>query len=173
MKIHKSILFIFCSLVLCHCASVKLNPVSLNPVSISINEPIGEYKYIYITPTSTLASAVGGIYGNQYGVYGTTQNKTVIPSDIIAGKLLRGGYTRLPQISPELLDKTLIINYGESGRRETGHGGYTIEVTIQFLSAKNNAIVCSCTGEGQGATEADDIRIAINRCLDEFLKNKY
>lgn len=67
-------------------------------------------------------------------------------------------------------DETLIINYGESGTRKTGWGGNAIEVTIQFLSAKSNTLVCSCTAEGQDSTEADDIREAINRCLDELLE---
>ena len=44
-------------------------------------------------------------------------------------------------------------------------GGYTIEVTIQFVSGKSSELVCSCTAEGQGTTEADDIRQAINRCI--------
>ena len=34
-------------------------------------------------------------------------------------------------------------NYGESGRRNRGLG-YTIEVTIQFSSAKTNEMICSC-----------------------------
>jgi len=30
-------------------------------------------------------------------------------------------------------------------------------------------LVCSCTAEGQGSTEADDIRIATTRCLNKLL----
>jgi hypothetical protein len=51
-----------------------------------------------------------------------------------------------------------------------GWGGYTIEVTIQFVSAKTNSLVCSCTAEGIGSTEADDIREAITRCLDKLIE---
>lgn len=57
---------------------------------------------------------------------------------------------------------------GESGKRNTGLGGYTLEVTIQLISAKTSSLVCSCTAEGQGSTEADDIRQAITRCLNEL-----
>ena len=57
-----------------------------------------------------------------------------------------------------------IVNYGESGGRNRGLG-YTIEVTLQFISAETNEMVCSCTAEGQGSTEADDIRQAIKRAL--------
>ena len=60
--------------------------------------------------------------------------------------LLKEGFLQIPELKPELTDNTLIVNYGESGRRKRGLG-YTIEVTIQFLSAKTNTIVCSCTGE--------------------------
>ena len=76
----------------------------------------------------------------------------------------------MPEVKNDLADKTMIINYGETGRRSTGLGGYTIEVTIQVLSAKTSEVICVVTGEGQGETEADDIRIAINRCLEEMYR---
>ena len=63
------------------------------------------------------------------------------------------------------------MNYGESGKRNRGLG-YTIEVTIQFISAKTHAPICSCTAEGQGETEADDIREAITRCLSGLLSKQ-
>lgn len=75
----------------------------------------------------------------------------------------------LPEIKSELAEETLIVNYGESGRRNRGLG-YTIEVTIQFISAETNEIICFCTAEGQGATEADDIRQAIRRALDGLFR---
>ena len=60
------------------------------------------------------------------------------------------------------------MTYGESGRRNLWGGvlGYTMEVTIQFLSAQTHEIICTCTAEGLGDTEADDIRKAISRALD-------
>ena len=48
--------------------------------------------------------------------------------------LLKQGMISLPELDPELLDKTLVVNYGESGRRNLNLG-YSIEVTIQFLQA--------------------------------------
>ena len=162
MRAYKAILIVCGLLAITACASLR--PVTINRV-----ESIDNYKYVYITPTAELTSSTGVVYGGDYSVYSSTQ-RSINPGDIIAGSLLKKGYTRLPQLVPELLDETLIVNYGESGRRGTGLGGYTIEVTIQFLSARTNKIVCTCTGEGQGSTEADDIRIAINRCLDEVLK---
>lgn len=122
------------------------------------------YKYIYITPTTGLTSGQSRVYSNQYGTYGGSSTKSLNPGDVISGIMIKHGYIRLPELKSQLLDETLIVNYGESGRRNVNFG-YSIEVTIQFLSAKTNMPVCVCTAEGQGSTEADDIRKAINRAL--------
>lgn len=127
--------------------------------------PVEMFKYAYISPTKELTSSTGSTYGGQYGIYGSSTTKSVNPSDVIAGILIPKGYVILPEIKPELAEETLIVNYGESGRRNRGLG-YTIEVTIQFISAETNELVCSCSAEGQGSTEADDIRQAIKRALD-------
>src|SRR5690606_7189808 len=110
----------------------------------------------------------GATIGGQY----YSSSKSVNPTDVITGILSKEGFIRLPELKPELTDEILIVNYGESGRRNTGFGGYTIEVTIQFISTKSNTLICSCTAEGQGATEADDIRQAISRCLSELIPKK-
>ena len=136
---------------------------------IQQNEPVSSYKYFYVTPTSELTSSSGGVYGSQDGTYGSTTTKSLNPSDVISGVLLKQGMIRLPELDPELLDKTLVVNYGESGRRNLNLG-YSIEVTIQFLQARTHSVVCICTAEGQGSTEADDIRIAINRALEPLFK---
>ncbi len=136
---------------------------------IQQNEPINSYTYFYVTPTAEITTTSGGVYGNRYGAYGSTTTKTLNPSDVISGFLLKQGMVRLPNLDSELLDKTLIVNYGESGRRSLNLG-YSIEVTIQFLQAKTHSVVCICTAEGQGSTEADDIRIAINRALEPLFK---
>ena len=164
MKRVKLFLFIVLNLLLVSCASMKA------PIINQI-ESFDGYKYVYITPTSELTSGSSGVYGGKYGVYGGGSTKTINPSDVISGILLKQGYIRLPEIKPELLEQTLIVNYGESGRRNVNLG-YSIEITIQFLSAKTNMPVCICTAEGQGSTEADDIRIAINRAMSPLFKNK-
>lgn len=145
--------------------------VPLKQVTVVKNDKIENNKYIYITPTKSLTSSSGSVYGGTYGVYGSTTSKSVNPSDVISGILLKNGFSQLPELKPELTDETLIVNYGESGKRNRGLG-YTIEVTIQFLSAKTNTTVCSCTAEGQGETEADDIRQAITRCLTGLLSKE-
>jgi hypothetical protein len=139
---------------------------TLLPATSVKNEELRNYKYIYITPTNSLTSSSGST--NFYGQYYST-SKTINPSDEISGILSKQGLIRLPEIKRELANETLIVNFGKSGTRDTGMGGYTIEVTIQFISANTNTLVCSCTAEGQGTTEADDIRIATTRCLNKLL----
>lgn len=155
----------FCAILfLTGCSSLR------DPVIIK-NAPIEMYKYAYISQTKELNSSSGGVYGGQYGIYGASMTKSINPRDVISGTLIKQGYIILPELKSELADKTLIVNYGESGRRNTGFG-YTIEVTIQFISAKTNEMLCTCTAEGQGSTEADDIQIAINRALSGLFPKK-
>lgn len=144
------------------CASMRA------PV-ITQNEPLTGYKYFYVTPTSELSSSAGMVYGNKYGSYGTSESKNINPSDVISGVMIKNGFIRIPELKDDVLDQTLIVNYGESGRRNVNLG-YSIEVTIQMLSAKTDAVVCICTAEGQGTTEVDDVRIAINRALEGLFK---
>jgi hypothetical protein len=164
MKTIRFFAIILASIVINSCAPLKAP-------TIIRNDTIEGYKYFFITPTSNLTSSSGGVYGGQYGVYGSSTSKSVNPSDVISGILLKAGYTRIPELKEELLDETMIVNYGESGRRNRGLG-YTIEVTIQFISAKSHKSICSCTAEGQGETEADDIRKAITRCLSGVLSKE-
>lgn len=144
---------------------LTISCASLRPVTNIRNGSIDSYKYFYIIPTNSLTSSSGATISGQY----YSSSKTVNPSDVITGILSKNGLIRLPEIKPEFTDETIVINYGESGRRKTGWGGYTIEVTIQFVSAKTSTLICSCTAEGQGETEADDIRQAITRCLKGLL----
>ena len=140
----------------------------LLPASITKIENVEDYKFFCMEDTKELTSSSGSVFNNgtPYGTFGTNVSKSVNPSDVISGYLIKKGFIRLPNINPELADNTLIVNYGESGKRGTGLGGYTIEVTIQFVSVKTHNVICTCSAEGQGETEADDIRIAIKRCLD-------
>lgn len=129
-----------------------------------------KYQFVLIPSTSDLVSSSSGMYGNQYGMYGSSQSKQLNPSSVIEGLLLKKGLTSVNKVTPEIEDRTLVVKYGESGRRNVagGLGGYTLEVTIKFLSATTQEPVFLCTAEGQGETEVDDIRDAITRCLSEF-----
>lgn len=143
------------------------NCTPLKPPAIIKNGTIEKYKYIFISPTSSLTSSSGAIYGGQY----YSSSASVNPSDVISGILTKKGFIRLPELRRHVTGETLIVNYGESGRRNRGLG-YTIEVTIQFISSESNSLICSCTAEGQGSTEADDIRQAITRCLSGLFSNR-
>ena len=153
MKTIKFLGILISSFLIYSCAPLK-------PATIIKNSSAENYKYIYISPTSSLTSSSGATYGGQY----YSSSKSVNPADVITGILTKKGFIRLPELKSELTNETLIINYGESGRRNRGFG-YTIEVTIQLVSAKSNELISSCSAEGQGETEADDIRQAISRCL--------
>lgn len=142
---------------------------SLKAPAIHQFSSIDGYRYVFITPTAELTSSTGVAYAVGNGLYGNT-SKTINPSDVISGIFLKNGFIRLPELKPDLLDQTIVVNYGESGRRNKGLG-YTIEVTIQILSAKTSEPICICTAEGQGETEADDVRIAINRALSPLFGN--
>tara|TARA_B110000977_G_scaffold176799_1_gene232823 strand:- start:134 stop:616 length:483 start_codon:yes stop_codon:yes gene_type:complete len=160
MKKTKFLGILISSILLFSCAPLK-------PVTIIENSSAENYKYIYISPTNSLTSSSGATYGGQY----YSSSKSVNPADVITGILTKEGFIRLPELKNELTNQTLIVNYGESGRRNRGLG-YTIEVTIQLVSAKTNELISSCSAEGQGETEADDIRQAITRCLSSLLNKK-
>ena len=155
---------IFCVSTFCSCGSLK-EPIIVKHTSLD------GYKYAYISTTKEITSKVSIASANQYGAYGEAIEKTIIPSDVISGILIKKGFIILPELNPELADQTVVVNYGESGRRGLNLG-YTIEVTIQFVSYKTNELICTCTAEGQGSTEADDIRIAIERALESLFKTE-
>ena len=136
--------------------------VTLKDAEVTKTKDLNEYRYIIVNSTETLNSSVGAIvYGGGYFLTG----KSVNPGDVISGYLIKKGFVILKEKENDLINKTLIVNYGESGRRDV-FWGYTIEVTIQFLTANTNEVVCVTTAEGIGDTEADDITKAITRALD-------
>ena len=123
------------------------------------------------TSTSTLILqearqvARGVVIGNQYGVYGGTSAKSTDPCDVITGFLIRKGYIRVAEINDNNRSETFVINYGEVGRR-MGFFCDNIEIVLQFISASTSDVFCTVSGEGSGETEADVIRVAIERCLN-------
>ena len=161
------VILLLCTVLFGSCGSVR--NITLNEPIITQYYSLEGYKYVYITPTTDLTSSSGGVFGNQYGVYGSTQTKTINPCDLISGFFLKRGYIRLPELKSELADETLIVNYGESGRRNVKYG-YTIEITVQIVSAKTTETIYIGTAEGFGQTEADDVRIAINRALSPLFE---
>lgn len=151
------------TLLISGCASMR--PPIVNTYN---NDDIFNYRYFYVSPTGDYTSS-SGVYGNQYGVYGGT-TKSTNPSSIISGMLFKNGFIQVNEVNPDNAKETMIVNFGETGRRNVNLG-YSIEVTIQFISAATQRPICSCTAEGQGETEADDVRKAIQRALEPLFKS--
>ncbi len=72
----------------------------------------------------------------------------------------------MPELKEGNLDKTFVITYGETGRRQINWLAYSIEVTLQFIAADTHEVLCISTAEGCGETESDDVRLAINRAIE-------
>lgn len=142
----------------------------LKKPSISKTGSVNDYQYALIPQSNSMNASSAAVYGNQYGIYGASTGKEVNPSATIEGILMKRGIIGIHEIRPDFEDKTLVVRYGESGKRIVagGLGGYTLEVTIMLLNARTYMPVYSCTAEGQGSTEVDDIREAIHRCLSEI-----
>ena len=157
-----SILF-FASLLFNSC-------ITLSPTYFSQKAPIEGYTYFYVTPTSERNSISGGTYGTQYGIFGSTSSSSVSPSELIAGYLMNRGFVRIPILKQETNAKTIIINYGD-GNMRSGLEGKAIEVTLQFLNAETNEVLCIVRADAVGETEADAIRDATNKCLDTIFAN--
>lgn len=160
MKNKTLLLIIAIASILSGCGSVKPTTINRNP-----GDDLKNYTYFFVNPAGVKSGGTGYVTGNNLGVFGATTTKSTDPIDIISGYLMKLGYVRIAEIDDKISDKTLVISYGETGRRSLNLG-YAIEITLQFTSANTHSIVCTVTGEGQGETEADDIRIAITRCLD-------
>lgn len=135
--------------------------VTLKEPNVIMKGNLHDYQYVVINPTQSLTSSVGTTIN---GIY-VSEGKTVNPGDVISGYLIKNGFIVLPEIQEDKKSNTMIITYGESGRR-TVFWGYTTEVTLQFISADNHSLICTSTAEGIGDTEADDIKKAIIRALD-------
>lgn len=142
----------------------------LNEPIIKKDPAINQYRYAIIPATESVVSTAGSIYGNQTSLHGSSYTKSVNPGSMIEGFLLKRGIIVLSEPKPEKVEQTFNVRYGESGRRliAYGLGGYTIEVTIAFLAAETDEPIYLCTAEGQGSTEVDDVREAIERCLSGF-----
>lgn len=135
----------------------------LNVPTADVKGNVYKYNYVYVIPTSGVTSS-SGVYGNQYGVYGGS-TKTVNPSEVISGYLMKKGYTTLPNVDPNLAENTMIVSYGYTGRRQLSLFSYASCVMIQFRDAKTHELVATCEGEGCGEDETADILQAIYSAL--------
>ena len=65
---------------------------ALKPTAVTLNSPINDYQYVYITPTSEKNSVEGATIGGYYGIYGATSTHSVSPMDIISGHFIKKGF---------------------------------------------------------------------------------
>lgn len=156
MKRLKLFLAIIAGVLITSCSVTLMAP------TVNVTIPLNGYKYFYVTPTEEKSSTSGYVYN---GIGGSTTH-SVNPADIITGCLVKRGYTRVPDLKEENLDRTFVVNYGETGRRQASLFAYTIEVTLQFIAADTHDVLCVSTAEGCGETESDDVRLAINRAIE-------
>ena len=142
--------------------------VMLNAPVASVKSNLYKYSYVYVVPTSGVTSS-SGVSENIWGVYGG-QTKTINPSEVISGYLMKIGYTPLPNITEELVEKTLVVSYGYTGRRQLGLFAYASCIIIQMRDAKTHEMVASCEAEGCGDDETDDILQAIYSGLNAIFE---
>ena len=161
-KLKNLLLLLSTTFVLANCGAPKYANISNIP-------DLSGYRYIYITPSSELSSSAGSAVGTPYGLFGSTVSKSVSPSDLIAGMFMKRGFVRLPEIKDDLKSRTIIINYGESGRTNRAFG-YSTEVTLQLLNAQTLELICTSTAEGMGETESDDIKKATIKCVNAIFE---
>lgn len=167
----KSIAIVLYALTLTGCYTLH-RPV----VTTSGSEQVTDYQYAFIIPTGSVTGSSGSvgmsyrIYGTNlsYGVYGNN-TQTANPSEIIAGYLMKQGYTILPEISPDLAERTLVVSYGQTSK-EQQFIGYAQNIIIQFRNAKTHNLVTSCEADGYSENDATTILQAITRALDAVFK---
>ena len=129
------------------------------PTAVTNGNP-HNYTYVYVIPTAAVTSS-SGVYDGYGGV-----TKTINPSEVISGYLMQKGYTPIPSVTEDLADKTLIVSYGYTGRRQLGLFAYASCIIIQMRDAKTHQMVASCESEGCGSDETDDILQAIHTGLN-------
>ena len=140
---------------------------TLRPPTMRVNKDLRAYSHVYVPATQTMDSHSGIPVAGVIIPY----SQSVNPRDVIAGAFAKRGFVVLPSLDERFRTKTLMLSYGESGRRNVALGlGYAIEITIQLVSAETGELVATTTAEGCGSTEADDIKQAITRALDALFK---
>lgn len=137
----------------------------LRPTGVTIKHDIRAYSRVFIPSTNTIQSRTDSKEGNTI----TTESQSVNPRDLIAGTLAKQGYIILHQLDNRFLNDTMIITYGESGRRSIITNNVT-EITLQLVSASTGELLGTITAEGLEDNEAETIRVALTRALQALPK---
>lgn len=143
----------------------------LQPVTVTVQPNFHKYRFVYVMPTGSVTASTG-VYAYDNTVSGGV-TRTINPTDAITGYLMKKGYSILPALDNDKLAETMVVSYGETGRRSAGFLFLDVatEVVIQFRDAKTNDLVASAQAEDYGQTEADNVRYAIERALDAIFSS--
>ena len=159
---HMRKLFILLTAVL---MAVSVMAQTKAPVVVLKGDPT-DYDYFYIAPTSGVTA--GGLAYNPFiGLYGD-ETKTIVPSDVISGCLMKNGYDVVYTVKPEKANKTLVVSYGYVGRQ-----GYNSSIIIQMRNGETQDLVATIDAEGAGSNEAEAIDAAIYNGLRMYHYNVF
>lgn len=164
----KKILFFIVALTLTACGALK-------PTTCFVQPNFYKYRYVYIMPTGSVTGSTG-VYSIDRNTVSGGVTKTTNPADVMAGYLMQKGFTVLPQLDQNKLAETLILSYGETGKRNVGFLWLfdATGIIIQFRDAQTNDLIASAEDEATGSTEADNVRNAIRNALDAiFVQPRY
>jgi hypothetical protein len=157
----KKFLLFFVALAATACGALK-------PTTSSVHPSFYTYRYVYVMPTGSVTGSTGvySSYDRSYVSGGKT--RTTNPTDLMAGYLMQKGFTVLPQLDQTKLAETLVVSYGETGKRSAGFLWLSdaTSIIIQFRNASTNELIASAEAEDYGSTEADNIRYALTSALD-------
>ena len=152
------------SCLFCSCSTQLQIPTT------QVHPSFYNYRYVYIIPTNTITG--GHISGNNYGTSGFTNSTN--PANVIAGVLMEKGYSILPRVQEDFLDKTLVVSFGELPKQNDGLTFSTCTILLQFRDAKTSELIASSKADGVSKnewsfihpTEADGVKNAIVRALE-------
>lgn len=106
------------------------------------------YDYVYIEMPSELLSGIS----------------SVNPAEIISEAYAKKGFKIIPELSEDLLKKTLVVKYTESNRRDL-EDGRMIDCTIDVSSAYDDNHFFTCPVTDQTIKGPDDLRVAVKKAL--------
>ena len=55
------------------------------------HSPFEKYKFFYVLDAASTTATSASVYGNQYALHGSQVTKTVSPTDIISGVMMKQG----------------------------------------------------------------------------------
>ena len=128
---------------------------------------LSKYKYVYVSPTASVTSVSGYTFGTGTGLFGAVSSESAMISNLISGYFMKHGFVKLPQIDYAKRSRTIIVNYGECVLVKRGLT-YCTEVVIQLVNASDNGLICITTAEGNGDTDAGDVKDGIMKCLQSI-----